>query len=207
VVAATGGTPVATLGVRGQGEKVQNFGFDTFLSTLLPGVIASFAVFMFIQTFLPDAVFFKWLVSSQSQELLFTSLVLIFSTLFGSILSSFLDFFEWKFMDNRAAKKLEISRDEYNNQWYRYLSSLSSANNPYISGKALMLRFELRTALALVLLGSALVFSPGYCVAALLTFVFSGVMYYLSCETHYLLAHWRDREYGEGGDSSEQAAS
>lgn len=176
---------------------MQNFGFDTFISILLPGVFVSVASYLLLRQFCPETEFFYWLQSIAHRDVMVTLVMLISSSFFGAVLGSLQDFFEWRHLDARASKRLGVSREAYNDQWHQYIAKLPLTDNPYIRTKAQLLRFELRTALALAILAVSLLLSPGYLNAAIVVAILSMVVYYLATETHYLLAYWRDSEFGQ----------
>lgn len=176
---------------------MQSFGFNTFISILLPGVVVSTAVYLLLRTFLPGTEFCMWLESTQSQEFLFTGILVTSSSFFGALLGSFLGHIEWKILDRRAAKNLELKRENYDEQWRLYIKSLSINTNPYVSGKALTFYFESRTAISFLVLALSLFIVPGYLWLGVLFLLLSFFMLFLAKETHYLLAYIRNEQFGE----------
>lgn len=173
-----------------------NFGFNIFLSTLLPGLLVSVAVYMLLDNVIPYSEFIIWIDSARNNELLFTILLLLSSSFFGELTGSFTGIFERKVLDPIAAKHLMITSEQYDEEWRLYLRSLDSGGNPYISSNAITFKFELRTFLAFLLLAILFLFL-GHYYSAVGFATAATIMFYLAKETHYLLADWRNSEFQE----------
>lgn len=176
---------------------MQSFGFNTFLTILLPGTILTIAGYQLVYWKWPESDLYWWIISLGDSDFLSATALVLISSLLGSLLSSILGMFEWKLLDALAANNLSIDRDQYDEEWCLYVESLSSTQpNSYLSSKALSYMFEFRAAFSsLILAGVLLIVSPYHGVGIVVLFL-ALLLGKLAYETHYLLADWRHRSYG-----------
>jgi hypothetical protein len=180
---------------------MQSLGFETLVTTLLPGTILLLAVFF---AAVPPQEWDAVLASLEAHDTLLTVGLLLVAALLGTILASLMSVLEWQVYDRVATRVLRrrmpgYSRDTYLAEWNNYLDSLETKKNPFVDRMVLYLFFESRTAVALLLLAWALCRSahpdnpyadywywPGLIGAFLLLQSFFA---------HYELASFRHRRY------------
>jgi hypothetical protein len=121
----------------------------------------------------------------------------------GTVIAVFLGYVEWHVLDAWQAKKLNLSRTEYEAQWNRYINSLEKAHNSYVTKQVTAFHFEARCAIALLIMFLCVVTSssPRFLVwgsaAGLALFLFRAAY-----DDHRVLAEFRRRRFGNKPDPS-----
>jgi hypothetical protein len=121
----------------------------------------------------------------------------------GTLIAVMLGYVEWHVLDNRQAKKLKLSRSEYEAQWYRYINSLEKAHNSYVTKQVTAFHFEARCAIALLIMFLGVVTSshPKAIVWGL-ALVLSIFLFRAAYDDHRVLAEFRRRRFGNKPDPS-----
>jgi len=178
---------------------LKDFGYEPLISILLPGSILFASAWLLVDRFLPGTAMGAFFSTVSASEWQFGVVILFGSALLGTLLSSLTDLLEWKRLDARTAKRLDIEQDLYDEEWYCYVESLKGDTNSYLTRKAVFYYFEMRAGIALIVLAAAWATrletrTPkiAFGVACL---VCAGVLLFLSSETHHLLGWWRHRLY------------
>lgn len=178
-----------------------SFGFDILISMLLPGSVMMASAGLVLWKYGIDSIAGRWLVWASEKDLLISIVLVILSALFGGMLASILEKFEWICLDPREAKKLEISKNQYDEEWYLYVESLTDSGNRYLSGKARLFFFQYRTGAALLFLAPCWFLAASTCVekwlGASLAVLAGTMLLCLAKDNHYLLADWRHRLFGD----------
>ena len=174
---------------------MSNFGYETIVSVLLPGTIVLAAALLFLQAIAPTSEIAIYVEMLMEKEFHFAVFVLLSSVLFGSLLGSMMDVFEYRYLDGKSADAIRIPIDQYREEWHVYIETLPEKRNSYIGKKAMNYNFELRSSVALFILAIAVLVTG-------MSWLFTGflvglaaLMYGLSRQTHHLLAKWRHRLY------------
>lgn len=175
---------------------MQSLGFETLVTTLLPGTLLLLALFFAV---VPQPEWQGLLGSVEAHDTLLAVGLLLVAALLGMMLSSVLGLVEEQAYDRLAARRLRVSRAQYLAEWRTYLDALEATRNPYIDRLVLYLFFESRCGTALLLLCWALLssahpdnpFSSFWFWPGLLG-VFLLIQSFLA---HYELARFRHRRF------------
>ena len=177
---------------------MSSLGFNRLIGVLLPGFLASVAVWLLVDRFLPDGSARTALEALLTSEWRFGFAALFASALIGSLLRSLLGFVEAGWIDVRTARKLNISEKQFDEEWDRYVDSLDTAQNPYIGNLALAFFFESRGGLAAVMLGAAFGVRTGSLagwIAGLIVVAVGAAAFLAGLRTHRALAEYRHRKF------------
>ena len=172
------------------------FGFHTLITILAPGIVVSAAGWLIVSRFFAATNLHSMLLSVVSNDWLGPVAALVTSAIFGTVVASLVTYLELHCFDRRRWEELKISKEEYYRQWNQYIDSLSETQNPYISQMVLFYDFELRMAVAGLLLGVTLALSSSFAAAAVVI-VFSAVLGRLSQDSQRVLAKHRNRKFAK----------
>jgi len=180
---------------------MQSLGFETLVTTLLPGMLLLLALFF---AAVPPENWDAALETLEAHDTLLTVGLLLVAALLGMILASLLGVLEWRVYDRVATCVLKrkapgYSRDTYLAEWSKYLDSLEEKKNPFVDRLVLYYFFESRTAVALLLLSWALRSSEHpdnpYSTWWFMPGVFGAFLLVQSFFVHCELASFRHRRY------------
>lgn len=158
--------------------QVTAFGFEVLVTYLLPGILATMAVFMWHGVGLNEAKsIIKW---AQEAQFLASFVMLSLFTLFGALIASLQAMLESWILDKLTPKLMNKEHSQFDEEWDYYINNLP--NNSYISRVVLFFQFETRLGLAAIILGVTL-FSLSMLHAFILT-IFGVVIYGIGVAHH-----------------------
>jgi hypothetical protein len=135
--------------------------------------------------------------------------VYIFAMFFGLLLAVITGYVEQIVLDKWQARRLGLSKDEYQRQWQVYLDTLEKAHNSYITRQVTAFFFQARTAFALLLLALALCFDLWFFSSSFFVWVVLVVSTLLALfllkaakDDHFGLAEFRNRRFALRPDAT-----
>ena len=168
---------------------------ETILTLIAPGFLVVVAALIACPSVREDP---QAIANSLEQtQILIAFTLLIACVLAGGILAVSQGFIESNCLDNRAAIRLKLSREEYDTEWRRYLVTLDGegGRNPYVSRQVLFYQFESCAGLAGTILAASLLLHVSWCWALLVGLV-SVFVYFGGVSDHYALASRRHLLHG-----------
>ena len=151
--------------------QVTAFGFEVLVTYLLPGILATIAVFIWHGVGMNEArTIISW---AQEAQFLASFVMLSLFTLFGALIASLQAILESRFLDRLTPWLMKKDHDKFDEEWDYYINNLP--NNSYISRVVLFFQFETRLGLAAIILGVTLL---GVSMLHALILTFFGVVIY-----------------------------
>ena len=171
---------------------MSTFGFETFVSILLPGAVLSISGWLIFHAYFDSTIVYAWL-GGEPLDIFLTAFVLVSSSLLGMLCASICEEFEWQIMDHLRGKKLKLTRMEFVEQWFCYVED--KTQYPYMERMAITFLFELRTAPAVFILFITVVTISGFNLGSLLLLALSLLLLLLlSMASRASLAPEKDAE-------------
>jgi hypothetical protein len=177
---------------------MEKLGYQILVTILLPGAILLAAALLVVNRSLGGDQTAALLATLLAKEWVAAALALMTAALLGTLLGSILDSIEEHSYDVWAAKELELTDDEYWEEWLKYVDSLETKTNPYIDQMALYFFFESRTAIATLVFALAWACAYWGSLQVLIAVGFAAVavgLFFVSKDTHLILARFRHRRY------------
>ena len=169
--------------------QTSSYGFEVLVTYLLPGLAALAAVLIAHGLDLEKAKeMLTWAADAQ-----FLSTFLIFAgiALMGAIVATGQAILETAVLDRVTSWRLNITAEQFTNEWIDYVKALPRSKNSYISRVVLFFQFETRMGLAFVVLsGFLLKLSCSHALTALVTGV---ILYAVGMSHHKELAYYRHK--------------
>lgn len=158
--------------------QVTAFGFEVLVTFLLPGILATLAVFVWHGVDAEQAkVILGW---AQDSQFLASFLLLSSFTLLGALIASIQALLESLFLDRLTSSRMKKASGQFDTEWYFFIRHLPE--NSYVSRVVLFFQFETRLGLAALILGISLL---GLSVIHGVIFTLLGVVFYWIGSLHH----------------------
>jgi hypothetical protein len=126
---------------------VHQFGFETLITVLIPGLLLTAGGALALEEWAPgDLDILVQPLKGQGFEQ-GVALLVVAATL-GSALATMLWVFEVRILDRFTAWRLDICDEQFDREWSRYVDSLTKEHNSHISRMVQAFYFELRCGVA-----------------------------------------------------------
>lgn len=184
---------------------MDKIGYDILVSVMLPGAMLTLAAWMISGHLLAPHELRAIVGSLAPNSALQTVALLLLTGFLGTALASLADLFEERILDRDQAARMNLSANDYLEQWLKYVDSLEDARNPKNSLRVLWMHFEMRSGLAGLALAFChyfrrtehdLRFSWASAAFFLIAWFASLGFVYLSSIHHRVLANYRQRRFG-----------
>lgn len=175
---------------------MQNLGFETLSTVLVPGLILFVAFCLAIDMANPELQLTLVANKLAGVEWQASLLALVASTFLGALLASLLGFAEGYILEPLNARRVGCSDPEA--EWDAYVDSLEGAHNSYISRIVFFYFFEFRAGSAALILGPVLLcWSPtaAYPVIGVVTFLTGAYLVFAAVHDHHSLTEFRHRRF------------
>lgn len=167
------------------------FGFEVLITYLLPGVAVTLSAAFFYGITVEQA---KWLLAEAAKaEFLASFFLLAIVSALGAVTASVQGVIEGKVLDRLAAYRIGVTKDQFDEQWSKYVKDLPNGRNPYIARVVLFFQFETRMGLAMLILSASL--TSLSCSHALYALAIAVILYVIGAMHHKDLASMRNKNY------------
>lgn len=173
--------------------QVTEFGFEVLVTYLLPGILATLAVFAWHGVGVAEAKqILDW---AQQAQFLASLLMLSLFTLFGALIASLQALLESWILDRLTPWLMNKAPGHFDREWDYFINRLPT--NSYISRVVLFFQFETRLGLASLILGITLLSLS--LLHGVLFIVLGFVFYLIGIGHHRELASIRESYFQEQG--------